>query len=166
MAYACVTGEVVATYKEYLHTYHWKEKREAVLADRNFQCQLCKGELHSMNYHVHHKTYENIGHERMSDLMLLCADCHKKLHESIPLSPEYFTNEMLNQERLDYYRETESFCKYVVHADSMFMRPFTFQTDSLEIVYTIVEEYWEHGYDFKMRVIPLKFKNEKENSYV
>lgn len=42
------------------------------------ECQAC-GTKKSLNVH-HNKGYENIGHEKLSELRLLCQDCHYRRH--------------------------------------------------------------------------------------
>jgi hypothetical protein len=34
---------------------------------------------------VHHRTYERVGFERQSDLIVLCHDCHRDFHRSLTL---------------------------------------------------------------------------------
>lgn len=65
-------------YREYLQTPEWKARRAEHLRSAKYKCQLCNrgGQLH-----VHHRTYENRGNERWSDLLVLCADCHAKHHD-------------------------------------------------------------------------------------
>jgi 5-methylcytosine-specific restriction endonuclease McrA len=65
-------------YKQYLETSHWKDVREDKLKEAKYRCQLC-GSIDA-ELHVHHNTYERIGNEEMSDLIVLCKDCHKKFH--------------------------------------------------------------------------------------
>jgi hypothetical protein len=64
-------------YKEYLKSEEWKKKSKKALIRANFRCQLCnkKDEIH-----IHHRTYENLGNEKESDLIALCKGCHKKFH--------------------------------------------------------------------------------------
>lgn len=66
-------------YADYLKTDHWKETRQGALKRAGYRCQLCnaKGALH-----VHHRTYERRGSEIASDLLVLCADCHKTFHDN------------------------------------------------------------------------------------
>lgn len=63
----------------YLKSPHWKELRKKVLANANYKCQLC-GEHKSLR--VHHNTYENLGHENLSDLIALCDCCHTAYHNT------------------------------------------------------------------------------------
>lgn len=61
--------------EKYLQSSYWKEKRKKVLErDRNL-C-IC-GERAT---YVHHKTYDNLGQEPLSDLVALCKNCHDGYH--------------------------------------------------------------------------------------
>jgi hypothetical protein len=49
-------------------------------------CEFCK---RRRKFNLHHKTYERLGHERTTDLIILCDDCHTEVHqmdERIPLT--------------------------------------------------------------------------------
>lgn len=74
-------------YAEYLQTPEWRSKRQWALERAGNRCQVCNctGEMH-----VHHRTYENLGHEQPGDLTVLCRACHGLYHEkvSVSLSPE------------------------------------------------------------------------------
>ena len=65
------------SYQDYLQTDHWQERRTSALRRAGFSCQVCagKGELH-----VHNRTYVRRGRELDSDLIVLCAGCHKLFH--------------------------------------------------------------------------------------
>jgi hypothetical protein len=65
------------TYDEYLQTDHWKRLAEETKRLAGYRCQVCnaEGELHA-----HHRTYERKGDELQSDLVCLCASCHRKFH--------------------------------------------------------------------------------------
>ncbi len=64
-------------YAEYLLTPEWQEKRLAALKRAGYRCQLCNADA---ELHVHHRTYERRGHEWDSDLIVLCAPCHRRHH--------------------------------------------------------------------------------------
>ena len=72
-------------YKKYLESTNWKEKRRRVL-ERDGNLCIC-GER---AIHVHHKTYENLGQERLSDLVALCKNCHDGYHGHLPAKSESF----------------------------------------------------------------------------
>ena len=60
-------------YKEYLASPEWAERRGRVI-ERDMTCVLCDS---NKNLQVHHRSYENIGRERMKDLTTLCERCHR-----------------------------------------------------------------------------------------
>ena len=72
------------TYKEYSGSPAWKVKRDRVIQRDGGQC-VCGAQATE----VHHKTYDNIGKEPLSDLVALCEECHEREHESyVPPNPQ------------------------------------------------------------------------------
>ena len=65
-------------YDEYMKTEHWDKTRKAAYKRAGHRCQLCNG---NGKMHCHHRTYENRGHEKPGDLIVLCEDCHAKFHD-------------------------------------------------------------------------------------
>ena len=65
-------------YDEYLKTLHWQYVRKAALKRAKYTCQSCSAV--NVPLHVHHKSYYRRGHERRTDLIVLCEDCHKRVH--------------------------------------------------------------------------------------
>jgi len=71
------------TYKLYLETEHWKGIRKQKLA-LNPVCEFCKKVKATQ---VHHLRYNDdngktiLYREKMSDLLSVCKDCHKKIHK-------------------------------------------------------------------------------------
>lgn len=67
------------TYQEYLHGEHWQDVRRRFWACKlhNKTCQVCGGRD---RLQVHHQTYKRIGRERLTDLCLLCDNCHGEAH--------------------------------------------------------------------------------------
>ena len=63
-------------YENYLESPAWKVKRDAVIQRDGGQC-VCGAQATE----VHHKTYNNIGKEPLSDLVALCRECHDREHE-------------------------------------------------------------------------------------
>lgn len=64
-------------YESYLLTPAWREKREQTLVRDGRACRACYS---GKRLHVHHMTYERLGHELLSDLVTLCEPCHGKVH--------------------------------------------------------------------------------------
>ena len=67
-------------YLEYLDSEKWKLKRQLVFDRDNFKCQICKD---NVSDEVHHLTYERLFQEKLEDLLSICTDCHRTLHENL-----------------------------------------------------------------------------------
>lgn len=65
-------------YQDYLQTDHWRKTARAAKERAGFRCALCneRGQLHA-----HHRTYERRGAEIETDVIALCADCHRNFHK-------------------------------------------------------------------------------------
>lgn len=66
-------------YQEYLKTPHWWTVKEEKLKAIGRKCQVCRSEE---SLQVHHLNYDNLYHEKDSDLLVLCESCHIKETES------------------------------------------------------------------------------------
>ena len=86
------TGEIARNYQEYLSTEHWKQLRVRFFGSKLFKGTRYHGSLvrqgqSCFNCHqkdrlqVHHKTYRRLGREWLGDMIALCPECHKNLHE-------------------------------------------------------------------------------------
>ncbi|RKY08529.1 MAG: hypothetical protein DRP56_04010 [Planctomycetota bacterium] len=64
-------------YGLYLCSQWWGCVRRAKIREVGHKCEKC-GFKHEIE--VHHKTYERLGDERLSDLEVLCARCHNDEH--------------------------------------------------------------------------------------
>lgn len=64
-------------YHNYLRSNEWVEKRDRVLKRDNYTCQSC---LICPADDVHHLTYEHKFEEFCFELISLCRDCHKRIH--------------------------------------------------------------------------------------
>ena len=61
----------------------WETLREERLRMDNYTCQKCRfdGHEHRNMLHVHHKVpLSRGGRNKLSNLITLCKDCHKKIH--------------------------------------------------------------------------------------
>ncbi len=61
-------------YAEYLQTLHWQEMRRRALEWAKYACQLCNAKDARLD--VHHRDYSCIGSESLSDVFVLCDECH------------------------------------------------------------------------------------------
>jgi 5-methylcytosine-specific restriction endonuclease McrA len=68
---------ITPQYQTYLNSIKWKSKRLKVLQRAKFRCEQCKSRQATQ---VHHKTYKRIFNEPLSDLLAVCAPCHRKIH--------------------------------------------------------------------------------------
>ena len=64
-------------YHAYLNSRKWKRLRAKVLKRDHYRCTRCG---YPKRLQVHHLTYDRIFHERLSDLVTLCARCHMREH--------------------------------------------------------------------------------------
>lgn len=97
-------------YREvYLQSSHWQSLRKRVLELSGNSCQICGA---NDQLEVHHITYNNLYRERKDDLVCLCHDCHKAIHEYItahrfyrrpPRKGEWHNYDMQNREWGDRY---------------------------------------------------------------
>ena len=82
----CVESAISALrrmpYAEYLRTAHWQRVRVLALEQAGHACDLCGRD---QQLEVHHRTYERLGFERQSDLIVLCHDCHRDHHKALVL---------------------------------------------------------------------------------
>lgn len=64
-------------YDDFLQTSEWKDRAEQAKTTYGGRCAL--SDSHPAE-HAHHRTYERRGRELPSDIVPLCADCHRKFH--------------------------------------------------------------------------------------
>lgn len=73
-------------YQNYIASEAWRRRRALKLflaggACGTVECETCHGVISVLIAHVHHKTYERLGNERMDDLAVECSRCHDALEE-------------------------------------------------------------------------------------
>jgi 5-methylcytosine-specific restriction endonuclease McrA len=68
-------------YFDYLQSDAWREvKRRYLRSARPKDCRICGASRFDARLDLHHRTYERLGRERLSDLVLLCRRCHDAVH--------------------------------------------------------------------------------------
>lgn len=68
-------------YKLYMASPEWHDLRKQKLQQVGYRCQGCGSDE---RLQAHHLTYERFGHERLTDLMVLCHLCHAREHGLTP----------------------------------------------------------------------------------
>lgn len=63
-------------YHKYLASGRWKSIRQKKLAQAGYCCERCKCTANESALEVHHKSYDHFGNEPLTDLEVLCAECH------------------------------------------------------------------------------------------
>ena len=91
------------TYKKYLSSPAWNRKRDLVIERDKGRCVRCCAEGRV----VHHKTYDNIGKEPLSDLVLLCEKCHEGEHQSGVPSDQQSSTQQGPHESSDHQAATQ-----------------------------------------------------------
>jgi Mrr N-terminal domain len=64
---------------QYLRTREWKRTRAAALERASHRCSLDR--THTDRLEVHHNTYDRVGAELATDLVVLCHSCHHLHHQ-------------------------------------------------------------------------------------
>ena len=65
-------------YEAYIKSATWKGIRKVLLQQRGAKCEKCG--FGSYRLHIHHLNYERLCHEKLSDLQILCPQCHDTTH--------------------------------------------------------------------------------------
>lgn len=61
-------------YHDYIKSEYWKSKANRMRKLADYRCQVCYS--YDDVLEVHHRTYERLGRELDSDLIVLCHSCH------------------------------------------------------------------------------------------
>lgn len=64
-----------SVYEKHIHSARWRNIRKDMFRLRNNKCERC--DQSSATLELHHKTYERLGRELISDLEVLCGACHE-----------------------------------------------------------------------------------------
>ena len=74
-------------YDVYLKTPYWLDLRRRMIHKAGNQCQVCKKSGVGAVLNVHHRSYDRLGEELPSDLMVLCRECHSTHHGKLIQEP-------------------------------------------------------------------------------
>ena len=78
-----------AEYYAYLQSAAWREVKQRYMIGRLpkdcFRCRIPFGP----GFEFHHRTYKNLGCERLTDIVPLCRPCHQIVHDGQKLSGQH-----------------------------------------------------------------------------
>jgi hypothetical protein len=67
-------------HQEYVRSEEWASVRDRYLASKLPKaCVICDKLWHDA-FHLHHRTYKRLGHEKLSDVVPVCDVCHEAVH--------------------------------------------------------------------------------------
>jgi len=77
------------TYLEYIQSDDFRFKGDLVKAFYGWRCAICN---QKKPLQAHHRTYESLGRENLTDLIPLCDDCHELFSKRLPtINPDVAT---------------------------------------------------------------------------
>jgi 5-methylcytosine-specific restriction endonuclease McrA len=65
-------------YLRHIRSSRWRNMRRDMARLRNHRCERCG---RGPPLHLHHKNYDRLGRELISDLEILCCECHERADE-------------------------------------------------------------------------------------
>lgn len=71
-------------YTKHINSDRWERRRQQAIQDVGGTCQFIKnGKLcgSTDRIQVHHLSYDNLGNEKPEDLLVVCRECHRRVHE-------------------------------------------------------------------------------------
>jgi hypothetical protein len=74
----------MSRYNEYIKSSGWMAKAQAAKQRAGQKCQLCGAKRKDVQLDTHHNTYQRLGREKNTDLLVLCEPCHAKHHDKLP----------------------------------------------------------------------------------
>ncbi len=88
-------------YEMYIASDEWKRRRRRAIELAGYCCERCGATAWDKKLEVHHLTYERMGHEKDSDLMALCPECHAVADRERERNARYKSQQALWLKRLD-----------------------------------------------------------------
>ena len=97
-------------YKSLLNSDYWRGYSYAIVKERDWTCEVCgkKFKYQRNMLNVHHLTYHNDNKPWQYDkeeLLLLCKDCHAKIHGKLNTNIDYKNDGILenNEDNIFVY---------------------------------------------------------------
>ena len=74
----------MSRYNEYIKSSGWMAKAQAAKQRAGQKCQLCGAKRKDVQLDTHHNTYQRLGREKNTDLLVLCHPCHMRHEDKLP----------------------------------------------------------------------------------
>ena len=74
----------MSRYNEYIKSSGWIAKAQAAKQRAGQKCQLCGAKRKDVQLDTHHNTYQRLGREKNTDLLVLCHPCHMRHEDKLP----------------------------------------------------------------------------------
>jgi 5-methylcytosine-specific restriction endonuclease McrA len=104
-----VSSERQKEYAKYIRSEGWKQRRDKFRTMWGNECACCQSKE---NLNVHHINYDNLGNEKLEDVVLLCKGCHIKAHKG-KLRVWFFTEEEYEAFQKIKHIITDNLCDYI-----------------------------------------------------
>jgi hypothetical protein len=132
--------------------YGYKNNHDATLNRDNYTCQCCKTKKGTL--HVHHIIYRsNGGSDKMENLITLCEDCHKKLHDG---ELKEFESKLVGKRKgtLKYATQMNSIRVQLLRHYSEAIETFGFITKANRELSTLAKEHYSDAITIACGCIP------------
>jgi hypothetical protein len=96
------------SYSEYLKSHHWKSfKGKVRKSTKRKACAICKT---SGGLQLHHVNYDNLGREKIEDVIYLCREHHILTHEEAKKN-KYGLGESIKRVRAKFLKSNNDACR-------------------------------------------------------
>lgn len=89
-----------SSYEEYLLSVHWRDKKAEYYSQEGKHCKVC-GKKNTV-IQLHHKHYNSLGKEKISDLVSLCRKHHNIAH--LKQNRNKYKGRLSIQKSIGFYR--------------------------------------------------------------
>lgn len=76
----CINNNIIIRYKDQLKDKRWKKLANKIRKRDEYTCQMCGSHKKLQVHHKHYIAGKMAWEYNDSDLITLCKDCHKKIH--------------------------------------------------------------------------------------
>jgi 5-methylcytosine-specific restriction endonuclease McrA len=73
-----MTKKPFVDYTKHINSERWERRRLRAIDEVGGACQMCGS---TDRIQVHHLNYDNLGNEKPEDLLVVCRQCHRKVHQ-------------------------------------------------------------------------------------